>query len=185
MTWLWGALVMSALSFSASAGERCTIETSLGTMTFELWADVAPKTVANFKKLASESFFDGTAFHRVIRGRVIYGGDPLSKDSQQEAKWGTGGPGYTIEGELNDRKHDFGVISMAHDGNANEAGSRFLICLAPSPYLNKRYTAFGRLISGDDVLRKIGNVPVKAVASGERSRPTKRVEVKQLRVSNE
>lgn len=170
-------------ALNSTAAETITMKTSLGSMSFELWSQTAPKTVMNFKKLVEKGFYDGTAFHRVIRGFVIYGGDPLTKDSTLESKWGTGGPGYVIEGELGDQKHDFGVISMAHDGNPNQAGSRFLICLAPSPVLNGRYTAFGKLVGGADVLKKIGNVPVKALRSGERSRPTKRVEVISMELS--
>ena len=173
---LWMAQLCCFVVDSAAA-ETITMETSLGSMSFELWSTAAPKTVMNFKKLVEKGFYDGTAFHRVIRGFVVYGGDPLTKDSAMEAKWGTGGPGYVIEGELGEQKHDFGVISMAHDGNPNQAGSRFLICLAPSPVLNGRYTAFGKLIAGAEVLKKIGSVPVKALPSGERSRPSKRVEV--------
>ena len=173
--------ILAGMPALLSAGAMVTLETNLGAMRFELWPEVAPKTVANFVKLAESGFYDGTAFHRVIRGRVVYGGDPLSKDSDQASNLGNGGPGYSIQAELNERKHEFGVLSMDHSGNPNSAGSRFLICLAPSPNLNRRYTAFGKLVSGSEVLRKIGKVPVKAIASGERSRPTRRVAVESIR----
>lgn len=176
---LW--LFVGCLSISVQGiAETVLVETSQGTMTFELWSAVTPKTVANFKKLVAEKFYDGTAIHRVIRGSLIYGGDPLTKDPAKESDWGTGGPGYYVESEISGQKHEFGVISMAHDGNPNQAGSRFLICLAPNPVLNRRYTAFGKLVDGADVLQKIGQVPVRALPSGERSRPTERVEVKKM-----
>lgn len=164
----------------SAASTTVLFETSLGNMRFELLPGVAPKTVSHFQKLVQNGFYDHTAFHRVLKGFVVYGGDPLSKDPAAESKWGTGGPGYVIDAELSDQAHEFGVISMSHDGNPNRAGSRFLICLGTRSVLDRRYTVFGKLISGADVLKKIGNVPVKAVASGERSRPTKRVEVKSI-----
>ena len=177
---LLGCLTMSG----RGAADTVLVETSLGTMTFELWASVAPKTVANFKKLVAKQFYDKTAIHRVIRGSVIYGGDPLTKDPARESDWGTGGPGYFVASEIGGQKHEFGVISMDHDGSPNRAGSRFLISLAPNPVLNKRYTAFGKLVAGAEVLKKIGSVPVKALPSGERSRPTKRVEVIRIALVN-
>jgi peptidyl-prolyl cis-trans isomerase B (cyclophilin B) len=164
------------------ASNTVLFETTLGNMSFELLPIVAPKTVNHFKDLVQKGFYDGTAFHRVLKGFVAYGCDPLSKDSAVESKWGTGGPGYVIDAELSDQAHEFGVISMSHDGNPNRAGSRFLVCLGTRPVLNRRYTVFGKLVSGAEVLKKIGNVPVKAIASGERSRPTKRVEVKSIRL---
>ena len=182
-----GALV-SAWSLIAGAelvaGERVTMETSLGSLSFELWSDAAPKTVANFKKLAASGFYDGTAFHRVIRGTVVHGGDPLSKDSSQVERWGTGGPGYQVGAEINGRPHDFGVLSMAHDGNPNQAGSRFMICLGRQAAFDQRFTAFGKLVAGRSVLKAIEKVPVKAIASGERSLPIKRVVVKSVRVAS-
>ena len=172
-----------SLSTTLSAASNTVLfETTLGNMSFELLPSVAPKTVSHFKNLVQKRFYDRTAFHRVLKGFVVYGGDPLSKDPAVESKWGTGGPGYAIDAELSDQAHEFGVISMSHDGNPNQAGSRFLICLGTRPVLNGRYTVFVKLISGADVLKKIGNVPVKAISSGERSRPTRRVEVKSIRL---
>src|SRR5262245_15558356 len=102
-----------------ASGEKevAVIKTSEGEMVAEFWPDVAPKTVENFKTLAKKGFYDGTCFHRVIKGFMIQGGDPLTKDPSQEARWGTGDPGYKIKAEFNDRHHDRGVIAMdrAHD----------------------------------------------------------------------
>src|SRR6476661_4308605 len=131
--------------------EVAVIKTSEGEMVVEFWSDVAPNTVENFKKLAKQGFYDGTAFHRVIKGFMAQGGDPNTKDESKRNQWGMGGPGYKVNAEFNDRKHTRGVLSMARSGDPNSAGSQFFICLADAPHLDRQYTAFGRLIKGDDV----------------------------------
>src|SRR5712671_6040664 len=88
---------------AAAAKEVVVIKTTMGEMVLEFWPDVAPKTVENFKTLARKGFYDGTAFHRIIDGFMIQAGDPLTKDSAAEAKWGTGDPGYKVKGEVNNR----------------------------------------------------------------------------------
>src|SRR5437773_11954737 len=93
-------------------------------MVIEFWVDVAPKTVENFKKLARQGFYDGTAFHRIVKNFMIQGGDPLTRDAQAEARWGTGGPGYQIKAEFNNKSHVRGVISMARSQHPDSAGSR-------------------------------------------------------------
>jgi peptidyl-prolyl cis-trans isomerase B (cyclophilin B) len=139
----------------AAVKEVAVIKTTAGEMVIEFWPDVAPKTVENFKKLANKGFYDGTAFHRVIKGFMIQGGDPLTKDPSKEAMWGTGGPGYGVDAEFNDKKHVRGVISMARSNDPNSAGSQFFICHGDPSFLDHNYTAFGKLIKGDDVLEKI------------------------------
>jgi peptidyl-prolyl cis-trans isomerase B (cyclophilin B) len=170
----------------APAGEVAVIKTSEGEMVIELWSDVAPKTVENFKTLATKGFYDGTAFHRVIKGFMIQGGDPLTKDPAKAGSYGGGGPGYTIKGEVNsrpDRGHQRGVISMANSGSPDTAGSQFFICLAPQPQLNRGYTTFGKLIKGDDVLGKIGNVKCTGPNSmGEMSIPAARVGLESIKI---
>ncbi len=153
------------------------ISTTEGEMIVEFWSDVAPKTVENFKTLAQKGFYDGTCFHRIIKGFMIQGGDPLTKDSAAENRWGTGGPGYQIKAEFNDRSHQRGVISMARSSNPDSAGSQFFICDGDASFLDRQYTAFGKLIQGDDVLAKIAGTPVSASGSGEPSKPQKRVGV--------
>jgi peptidyl-prolyl cis-trans isomerase B (cyclophilin B) len=143
----------------SGADEVAVIKTSDGTMVIGFWPDVAPKTVENFKALAKKGFYDGTCFHRVIKGFMIQGGDPLTKDPSQEARWGTGGPGYTIKAEFNDRHHDRGVISMARTQDPDSAGSQFFICHGNARFLDHQYTAFGKLIKGYDVLDKIADTP--------------------------
>jgi peptidyl-prolyl cis-trans isomerase B (cyclophilin B) len=161
--------------------EVAVINTSEGEMVLE-FLDAAPNTAANFIKLAKQGFYDGTCFHRIIKGFMIQGGDPLTKDPSQEHAWGTGGPGYTIKAEFNDHSHQSGVISMARSSDPNSAGSQFFICDGNASFLDRQYTAFGRLIKGDDVLKKIANTPVAASAHGERSKPSKRVGVNSIKI---
>ncbi len=165
-----------------STNEVAVIKTSEGEMIAEFWPDVAPNTVENFKKLARSGFYDGTAFHRVVKGFMIQGGDPLTKDPAKESRYGTGDPGYKIKAEFNDRSHERGVLSMARSSDPDSAGSQFFICLANVSRLDHQYTAFGKLIKGDDVLGKIGDAEVTMSGSGERSKPTKRVTVESIKI---
>src|SRR5580692_11193157 len=102
--------------------EVAVITTTEGVMVAQFWTDAAPKTIANFKKLAKDGFYDGTAFHRVIKGFMIQGGDPKTKDPSAEEDWGTGDPGYKIDAEFNDHSHARGVLSMARSQDPNSAG---------------------------------------------------------------
>jgi peptidyl-prolyl cis-trans isomerase B (cyclophilin B) len=168
---------------AVTTNEVAIIKTSAGEMTVEFWSDVAPKTVENFKTLAKKGFYDGTAFHRIIKGFMIQGGDPLTKDPTAEARWGTGDPGYKIKAEFNDRPHVKGVLSMARSANPDSAGSQFFIVLDAAPHLDRKYTGFGKVTKGLDVLEAIGNTPVSASASGEPSKPQKRVEVQSVKIA--
>jgi peptidyl-prolyl cis-trans isomerase B (cyclophilin B) len=152
-------------------------------MKIALWPDVAPGTVENFKKLAQQGFYDGTAFHRIVKGFMIQGGDPLTKDASREDEWGTGGPGHKIKAEFNDRPHKRGVISMARSSHPDSAGSQFFICLGDASFLDRNYTAFGQLLEGDDVLGRIGDTPTKMGGGGEKSKPTTRVGVTSIRIA--
>ena len=162
-----------------SANEVAVIKTSEGDMVVEFWTDAAPNTIQNFKKLARSGFYDGTTFHRIVKGFMIQGGDPLSKDPNKENLYGTGGPGYKIKAEFNDHPHEHGVISMAREPDPDSAGSQFFICLAPVPRLDHQYTTFGKVIKGTDALEKIGDTPVE-MAHGEMSKPTKRVVINKI-----
>jgi len=161
----------------AAVKEVAVITTSEGVMVAEFWPDVAPNTVDNFKKLANKGFYDGTCFHRVIKGFMIQGGDPLTKDDSQQSAWGTGGPGYTIKAEFNDHHHVRGVLSMARTSDPDSAGSQFFICHGDATFLDHQYTAFGKLIKGDDVLEKIATTPT---APGDR--PLKRMNVVSIKI---
>src|SRR2546423_3345056 len=162
--------------------EVAIIKTSAGEMVLQFWPDVAPKTVENFKSLAKKGFYNGTSFHRIVKGFMVQGGDPLTKDPNREDEWGTGDPGYKVKAEFNDRPHQRGVISMARSQHPDSAGSQFFICLGDASFLDRNYTAFGKLVGGDDVLGKIGDTPVKAGNSGEKSKPLTRVGVESVKI---
>lgn len=187
---LWVLMPGSAGWALAGEGEResteevAFVETSLGNLTIAFWPEVAPRTVENFKKLARSGFYDGTAFHRIIAGFMAQGGDPLTKDPTKEALWGTGGPGWRVPAEFNERKHTRGVISMARSEDPDSAGSQFFLMFAPAPHLDGSYTAFGRVIEGDEVLSALERVPVGPQPGGgmEVSRPLERVEIKRVRI---
>ena len=161
--------------------EVAILETTAGDMVIEFWSDVAPKTVENFKKLAREGFYDGTAFHRIVKGFMVQGGDPLTKDPLQEHRWGTGDPGYKIKAEFSDRSHVRGVISMARSQHPDSAGSQFFICLGDASFLDMKYTAFGKLMKGDDVLGKLGDAETVA-RGGEKSKPVARQGVESIKI---
>ena len=167
---------------AAATNEVAVLKTSAGEMVVEFWPDVAPKHVENFKKLARQGFYDGTAFHRIIKGFMIQGGDPNTKDPNKEDSYGTGGPGYNVNAEFNERKHVRGVLSMARSQNPNSAGSQFFLMLGPAPSLDRQYTGFGKLIKGEDVLAKIGDTPVGPSRSGEPSKPRQRVELISVKI---
>jgi len=165
-----------------SSNEVAVIKTSEGDMVVQFWTDAAPKTIENFEKLARQGFYDGTIFHRIVKEFMIQGGDPNSKDPAKENSYGQGGPGYNIKAEFNDHSHDRGVISMARSSDPDSAGSQFFICLAPVHRLDHQYTTFGKLIKGQDVLEKIGDIPVTRNSTGEPSKPTKRVVIESIKI---
>ncbi|MEO6182782.1 MAG: peptidylprolyl isomerase [Verrucomicrobiota bacterium] len=162
--------------------EVAVIKTTQGDLVLAFWPDVAPETVKNFKKLANQGFYDGTAFHRVVKGFMIQGGDPLTKDVKNEARWGTGDPGYKIKAEFNAKSHVRGVISMARSQNPDSAGCQFFICLGEAKFLDRQYTAFGQLIKGDDVLGQIGDLPTAMSNGGEKSKPMSRIGVESVKI---
>ena len=128
------------------------METTLGSITIELYAKEAPDTVKNFVTLVEKGFYDGVVFHRVIPGFMIQGGDPTGT--------GRGGPGYTIMDEFHPKlRHDkAGILSMANAG-PDTGGSQFFITLGPTPHLDDRHAVFGKVVSGQDVVKKIGDTP--------------------------
>jgi peptidyl-prolyl cis-trans isomerase B (cyclophilin B) len=139
--------------------KHATFETNRGTINAELYETDAPKTVANFEKLANEGFYDGVKFHRVIADFVVQGGDPNSRDYPVgDRRIGSGGPGCTIPDELagNPRKHEVGALSMAHAG-PNTGGSQFFMVLSESNtrHLNGVHTVFGKIVEGLDVMKQI------------------------------
>jgi peptidyl-prolyl cis-trans isomerase B (cyclophilin B) len=155
---------------SSLAGITAVIETSAGAMELEFLPGKAPGHVGNFVELAEKGFYDGTVFHRTIPGFMIQGGCPQGT--------GTGGPGYTIAAEFNDTPHVRGVLSMARAQDPDSAGSQFFICHGDARFLDKQYTAFGRLTSGQDVLDKIAQAPTQK--GGEGSKPVQPVKIQKV-----
>jgi peptidyl-prolyl cis-trans isomerase B (cyclophilin B) len=146
-----------------------------GTVEAELYPHIAPNTVDNFISLANSGFYDGLTFHRIIKDFMIQGGDPDGT--------GTGGPGYSIKGEFtknkfkNDLSHTEGILSMARSQNKDSAGSQFFIITKDSPHLDGQYAAFGKVISGMDVVHKIENVE-----TGNNDAPVEKVIVESIKV---
>ncbi len=137
------------------------IKTNLGNITIKLYDDVAPKTVENFRKLASEGFYDGTIFHRIIPGFVIQGGDPNTILGDRDT-WGTGGPGYSLEPEFNELHHKKYIVSMARGIELDSAGSQFFIVLGDAPWLDGQYTIFGEVLFGQGVVDQIALLPTNS-----------------------
>ena len=146
---------------------RVSMQTSEGPITLELWNDVAPGHAENFLKLVDDKFYNGLTFHRILPGFVIQGGCPRGD--------GTGGPGWHIDAEFNDREHHPGVLSMARSQDPNSAGSQFFVCLTREKcqHLDKQYTAFGRVVDGFDVVEKIAATPLRDARSGTPVDPPK------------
>jgi len=131
------------------------IETNHGNISFNLLPELAPETVRSFVKLATDGFYDGTLFHRVIPGFMIQGGDPNTKDPNMKSQWGMGGPGFNVKGEFSTRSHLRGIVSMARAQDPDSAGSQFFIVTKDSTFLDREYTVFGEVTEGMDVADKI------------------------------
>ena len=147
---------------AADTDQVAVIETKFGKVAVEFYEKDAPKTVANFIKLAKGGFYNGTTFHRVIPGFMIQGGDPNSKDNDRSND-GAGGPGYTVPAEIK-RDHKRGTVATARLGDAvnparASSGSQFFINVKDNDFLNGGYTVFGNVIAGMDVVDKIVAVP--------------------------
>ena len=177
------AKAKGAAHAAGNPNEVAVMETSKGRMVIEFWPNEAPKTVANFKKLARSGFYNGTGFHRIISGFMIQGGDPKSKNPKAP-DIGTGGPGWTVPAEFNDHKHVKGVLSMARGGDPNSAGSQFFIMHGTTPSLDHQYTAFGHVIEGMDVVDKIASVKTgpNPMMPGENSKPLEWVTLKSVKI---
>jgi peptidyl-prolyl cis-trans isomerase B (cyclophilin B) len=174
-------MLKGAGAMAADTDEVAVIETKFGKIVIEFYDKDAPKTVANFKKLAKEGFYNGTTFHRVIPGFMIQGGDPLSK-TDDRSKHGTGGPGYTVEAEIK-RDNKRGTVATARLGDQvnpkkESSGSQFFINVKDNDFLNGGYTVFGTVISGMDVVDKIVNVPRDG-----RDNPNEKVEMTKVSIT--
>ena len=154
----------TALAFAQNDDKIIIFHTEFGHLAIELFSDDAPNTAESFLKLAESSFYDDTIFHRIIKGFMIQGGDPNSKESDQ-SKWGQGGEKYgggNLAAEFNSIKHDRGIVSMARSAHPDSAGSQFFIVHEKSTHLDEQYTVFGRIITQEsyDTLDNIANLAV-------------------------
>lgn len=173
---LIGSLVFASMSgesgdadeqqaMPSEGDEVAVMETSQGRIVLMFFRETAPRHVDNFKILAKQGFYDGTRFHRTIKGFMIQAGDPNSKDLSKSATWGTGGNAdeegreINIPAEFSDIKHVRGVLSMARSSNPDSASSQFFIMHGDYPSLDGQYSAFGRVITGMAVVDKIAEMP--------------------------
>ena len=145
---------------AAGAKPKVSIELEKGVVELELYPESAPQHVASFLDLIAKGYYDGLNFHRVVPGFVVQGGCPKGT--------GTGGPGYTIKAEFNERQHLSGTLAMARSADPDSGGSQFYICLAPQPGLDGQYTVFGQVTSGFELVQKVrqGDKMLKITASG-------------------
>jgi peptidyl-prolyl cis-trans isomerase B (cyclophilin B) len=155
------------------------IKTKFGDITLKFFPNVAPNHVKNFIDLARSGFYNGTTFHRVIPGFMIQGGDPNTK-SPDRSRHGMGGPGYNVKAEFSNLPHKRGTLSMARAGHPDSAGSQFFVCTAPAPSLDGKYTVFGEVTSGIDVVDKIISQP-----RDPRDNPSERIEMEVVIVGPE
>jgi peptidyl-prolyl cis-trans isomerase B (cyclophilin B) len=166
-----GTIAAVVPSDAAEPETKAIIDTKFGSIELTFFPDKAPQHVENFITLAKSGFYNGTIFHRVIPGFVIQGGDPNTKE-QDTSKYGMGGPGYTVKAEFNDRQHVRGILSMARSQDPNSAGSQFFIVVGTVPHLDGKYTVFGQVVKGMDVVDKI-----VALKRDGRDMPLERVEM--------
>lgn len=164
-----------------------TLSTDAGDMTWIFWYDVAPNTVAHIQSLAEQGYYDGVSFHRILPGFVVQGGDPRGD--------GLGGPGFQIDAEFSERKHELGVLSMARVGDpdermgrmprcefANSAGSQFFICLGNLTNLDSKYTGFGKVVEGIETVNALAKTPLADAQAGKpvKAPIIKKAEVKRV-----
>jgi cyclophilin family peptidyl-prolyl cis-trans isomerase len=155
-----------------TTGYTVELDTNAGPIRLNLWPDVAPGHCKNIIALAQSGYYDGLIFHRVIKGFMIQGGCPTGD--------GTGGPGYQIRAEFNNKPHEAGVLSMARTSDPHSAGSQFFICLGRTPHLDGQYTAFGKTADQEslDTVLKIG-----VTKTARQDRPVEDVVISKATVS--
>jgi cyclophilin family peptidyl-prolyl cis-trans isomerase len=150
---------------------QVVLDTTAGKITLDMWPDVAPGHCKNIIGLTKIGYYDGIIFHRVIKDFVCQVGCPLGN--------GTGGPGYTIDAEFNNKLHEAGVLSMARTSDPNSAGSQFFICLGRVPHLDKQYTVFGKT-ADDESLKNV--LKFNSVKTGAGDRPVEEIKIKTAKV---
>ncbi len=148
---------------------------TIGTIVIELFPDIAPNHCHNFDSLVAAKFYDGTAFHRVIPGFMVQGGDPNSKTNPDKATWGMGAPGQNmVNAEFSKLSHKRGIMSAARRGNnINSATSQFFLCVGDASYLDSQYTIYGQVVTGMDIVDAIVALP-----RDSRDNPNEKVEMK-------
>jgi len=166
----------SSIPMTYKEEQTVVMKTSLGDIKIRLFTPDAPKTVNNFLKLASSDFYNETKFHRVIKGFMIQGGDPLSKGSDK-SRYGTGGPGYAFEDEFNNHKLVRGSLAMANSGPDTNGSQFFIVTALETPHLDGVHTNFGEVVEGMDVVAKIESTDVDG-----RDNPLAEVEIKSIEI---
>lgn len=163
--------------------DHATVEAALvtdkGTMVVTFFPEQAPQHVKSFLELSQKGFYDGTAFHRIVRNFMIQGGCPNSKEGAT-GQPGTGNPGYNVPAEFNDIHHERGILSMARAQDPNSAGSQFFVVHGDASFLDGQYTVFGKVEEGLDILDEIASIPCEFGPGGEQSLPTERVEIQRV-----
>ncbi len=154
------------VAITAPRATGAVLKTSMGEIEVAFFRTEAPKTVENFEKLARGGFYTNTKFHRVIKSFMIQAGDPFSREDSFKAQWGTGGPGYTFEDEINSHKIVRGVLAMANAGPGTNGSQFFIVTAQATPWLDGKHTVFGKVVRGMDTVDKIDNTP-----TGERDIP--------------
>ena len=172
-------ITLSTQAFAQSDEKVAVLETTQGKIVIEFFPEEAPNHVANFINLTDSGFYDGVLFHRIIPGFMIQGGDPNTK-TDDNSTWGIGGPGYSIDAEFNDIKHNRGIVSMARSQNPNSAGSQFFIVHQNSNFLDEQYTVFGRIATQEsfETLDKLASIK-----TGQRDIPINTKEAKITKAS--
>jgi peptidylprolyl isomerase len=150
-------LLLLSCGGNTMTNKTATFQTNLGEFEIELFEEQMPITTKNFIALAEKGFYDNTKFHRVISGFMIQGGDPLSADDSKKQMWGTGDPGYKIKDEFGDVGNNKGTLAMANAG-PNTGGSQFFINLVNNNFLDNKHPVFGKVVSGMNIVEKIGKV---------------------------
>jgi peptidyl-prolyl cis-trans isomerase B (cyclophilin B) len=171
-----GAQAPAASPAASPAATEAVVETAQGRFVIRLLPELAPRHVQHFAKTAKAGGYDGTTFHRIILRGIIQGGDPLSKDPQKSALYGTGGLGL-LKAEFSNRPMARGsVAAVLRPSSKDSAGNQFFICLSDQPALTGKFTIFGEVVEGMDVVDKIGETPV------EGDRAQSRVEIVKVSV---
>jgi cyclophilin family peptidyl-prolyl cis-trans isomerase len=176
-----GIFALSCRSTATPGGNFAVIETDFGKIKIKFASDVAPKHVEHFIKLTREGFYDGLAFHRAESGELIQGGDPNTRNGDPRT-WGMGMPGQeTVPAEFSSKPYVRGTVGMARRNDINGATSQFFICLRDLPALNGKYTVFGEVVEGIDVVDRISRLPIGDPSAG---RLLEKVVMKRVSIEN-